>query len=228
MLLIKLLIISMQGIKEIISILLFIVLISCSESSVLNEIDYMNYIIDEDNGLNNSKEINELEFQLQYEPINYKILKKIKDRVFTNDQYKNELEKFEGSQYFLFKIRLKDKNADLLKYQSSGQIEYANRVQYFSYNIQDNFLLVEGSDSLKCKLFHFERNFGISPYATFLLGFDSNDELTESEYSFKENVKEDKTLVYNDVVFGVGPIKYNIKAKDINNIPELTINYDVK
>lgn len=201
---------------------------SCSGDAPLNKKDYVKYITNEDNGLVHTKEINEIEFQIQYEPINYKVLKKVKNRAFTQNQYKQDVERFKGSQYFIFKIALKNKQGELLKYQASSQEEYSNRVQYFSYSMQNDFYLLEGEDSLKCNLFHFERTYGVSPFSTFVLGFDSKNELIEKATSYQENVRNDKVIVYDDKVFGIGPIKYKIRATDINNIPELTIVYDVK
>ncbi|PCI97037.1 MAG: hypothetical protein COB15_08720 [Flavobacteriales bacterium] len=218
----------MKSITEIIKIGFLFFIVACNGESSLNKEDYVHYVTNEDNGLLNTKEINDIEFHLQYEPINYKVLKKVKNRLITPKQYREDVERFKGGQYFIFKIALKDKQGDLLKYEAKNQEEYADRVQYFSSRMQNDFYLLDGKDSLKCNLFHFERTYGVSPFSTFVLGFDSNNELKEVGNTVKEIVKDDKVLVYDDKAFGVGPIKYKIRAKDINNIPELTIEYDVK
>jgi len=183
----------------------------------------MKYVKNEENGLKQIKEITGVEFALQYEPINFKLLKKVKNKSLSSEQYNNEINEMIGSQYFILRIKLTDSGEDLLKYEVANAEEYSERVQYFSFGIQNDFYLLEGADSLKCKLFHFERSYGISGNCTLLLGFDSNDELIKQKESFKEKVIKDKILVYNDKVFGLGPIKYSIKKEDINNIPELII-----
>lgn len=220
----------MKGIKEIVKIILPCLFIGCSGYPALDREDYVKYVTNEDNGILATKEINGINYQLQYEPINLKVLKKVKNRAVTVDQYKLEVENFKGSQYFIFKIALKNFQGDLLKYEVKDQSDYSNRVNYFSFQMQHDFYLLEGEDSLKCNLFHFERTYGVSPFCTFVLGFDSRDDILEIPRSltYKENIKNDKILIYNDQVFGVGTLKFKIKAIDINNIPELTIEYNAK
>ena len=218
----------MKNIKGIINIIILLLIVGCSNPSKLDRKQFMRFMTDESNGLVSTKQVGNVIYQLRYDPINLKILNKIKNRVLTEDEYNEEVNRYKGSQYFVFKIKLKNGNGDLLKYEAENGQQYSERVNYFSFQMQNDFYLMSGKDSLKCKLFHFERSFDASPYCTFLLGFDSNDKLINSGTMKKEKVQEDKIFVYNDRVFGAGPIKYKIKATDINNIPELTIQYDVK
>jgi len=218
----------MRNTKGIINTVVLFLIVGCVHPTKIDREQFMHFVTDEHNGLVKTNEVGKMVYQLRYEPINFKILNKIKNKMITKEQYNEEVNRYTGSQYFVFKIKLKEGNGDLLKYEATNAQQYSERVQYFSFGMQNDFYLLSGEDRLKCNLFHFERSFDASPYCTFLLGFDSTDELIEEGVTVKEKVKEDKILVYNDQVFGAGPIKYKIKAEDINNIPELTIQYDVK
>ncbi|MHB8259768.1 MAG: hypothetical protein ACYDCN_00990 [Bacteroidia bacterium] len=76
--------------------------------------------------------------------------------------------------------------------------------------MEKDIRMVDGMDTLKCVLFHFERAYDVIPYATFLLAFP------KSKFPLAE-----KTFIYNDRVFNKGFIKITYTPEDLSQIPKL-------
>jgi hypothetical protein len=121
-------------------------------------------------------------------------------------------------QYLTFRISTPNLKSELLKAGISSLEEYNQRILYCSFQMQNDLKLLDGRDTLNCELFHFERVYNLAPYATFSLGFP----LGKMECNGKQI--NDKTLIYDDKMFGVGRINLTIKGKDIENIPHLLIS----
>jgi hypothetical protein len=179
----------------------------------LQPIEYVSWIENPENGMKEEKEIGDLSFTLQYKPIEFIALKALGPSAANEKTVKEAGKEYQGMQYYTLTINNNAGINDLLKYEVSDMQEYQQRVSYFSFDMQRDLLLVEGEDSLRCRLFHYERVYGLAPYATFLLGFDLPAKKSEKV--------RDKVLVYRERVFETGMLKFKIKAENLNNIPEL-------
>jgi hypothetical protein len=186
---------------------------SSSSPESLQSIEYVSWIENPENGLKQEKVIGDLSFTLQYKPLEFIALKALGPSAANAKGVQEARKEYEGMQYYTLTINNKSGINDLLKYEVSDMQEYQQRVSYFSFDMQRDLLLVEGEDSLKCRLFHYERVYGLAPYATFLLGFDLPAK--------KSGEVCDKVLVYRERVFETGMLKFRIKAENLNNVPEL-------
>ncbi len=101
----------------------------------------------------------------------------------------------------------------MLKQGVGSEQEYSSRLQYFSDLAESDMRLVEGSDTLSCALFHFERNYGVAPYNKIVLAFPKIGEAIQT-----------KTFVFNEQALGIGKINLKIKEEDINKIPKVILN----
>jgi hypothetical protein len=82
--------------------------------------------------------------------------------------------------------------------------------------MQKDFKLIDGADTLDCVLYHFERVYGLAPYATMVLGFPLSKTRT-SDY-------KNKTIGYMDKLFGAGNVYMTVEEEDLNNMPSLAID----
>ena len=132
----------------------------------------------------------------------------IKKDTIKTVELKNKIEEYKGLQYFTFRISTESRT-ELLKKNLTETNDYYGRIQYFSFDMQKDLKLIDGKDTLDCVLFHFERVYGIAPYATFVLGFPNSKQIN------------DKTLFYDEKVFGAGRIYLTIRSKNIKRLPEV-------
>jgi len=112
----------------------------------------------------------------------------------------------EGLQYFNFKLSTLSGIPAL----SNEKTDVENKANYLLSGMQKDIFLLEGTDTLRCRMFHFEGANGILPYDNCVLAFDKN-----------KNPDTDKTFLYRAEKLGLGWIKMTIKAEDIQRIPQL-------
>jgi len=190
-------------------VFLLFTVVSCRVKE-LKPFEYVKWIDDDANGLNVKKEIGEYEFSVIYKPLEYIVLMETKDQNIKKDFLQKRMKELGNMQYFTFRVKSK-KNREIMRAGIKSENEYYSRLEYFVSDAQDDISLIEGKDTLSCLLYHFERNYGVSPSNSIVLGFEK-DRL-ENSY--------DKTLVFNDHVLGVGPICLTLKNNDINKLPAL-------
>ncbi len=190
-------------------IVLICTLAACQKRS-LTPMEYVSWVNKEDNGCLVKKEIGQFEFALQYKPIEYVVLMEEKDEHLKKQVLEKRMTELKGMQYYTLKITSKE-GKEFLKTGISSEEEYYGRLQYFVSAMQDDLALIEGKDTLPCLLYHFERNYGLAPYNNIVLGFKTGN----------EGKAEDKTLIYEDQVLGLGPVRLTINGKDISNTPNL-------
>jgi hypothetical protein len=198
-------------------VLLFIAasLMCCNSKQTLNREAYIRWMNDPECPLKNEKQIGDYTFIAQYKPIDLVALGEFSIEDLPNGVAFDSIKKeFEGMQYFVLKIGVSDASKDMLSFGISNQQEYYNRVEYFATHAQQDLYLVEGTDTLPCRLYHFERTYGVSPFNNLLIGFENNMEA--------DNVKT-KRLHFNDQALGHGMLQFNFSEKDLKNIPQLEL-----
>lgn len=170
--------------------------------------EYVAWVEDKNNGLKVEKEIEEFTYLLQYKPFEYVALMELKKETVGSLELNKKIEEYDGLQYYTFRIST-DSRMELLKKNLNEANDYYGRIQYFSFDMQKDLKLIEGKDTLDCVLFHFERVYGLAPYATFVLGFP----LTEGT--------NNKTLFYDEQIFGAGKIFLTVQSKNCKKLPSV-------
>lgn len=184
-------------------------LYSCSKGKLDGD-DYANYIENKNNPLNKEKQIGDLSFQLQYCPLEYLLMKEFKTTHLSHKIIDQRKKENDSLLYFRLRIKGKDQNGDVINYKISSNEDYYTRLDYLSYGFEENLALANGKDTVFPAIFHFERTYGIAPYADFMMAFKTNP------------VKDkDMDLLIDDNVFGNGLVKFSYSGKDIENIPTL-------
>jgi hypothetical protein len=176
---------------------------------------YLNYVSDPKNGLFVVKRLNQLEFSVFYKPCEYVAMQNLLGEPFQKEKFLNELEDVKDMQYYTIKIACPNFSGELLKYNLKSMEEYEARVNYYSFQMQNDIKLIEGRDTLKCELFHFERNYGVAPGLSFVLGFNK----PKSEIEIYN-----KVISIEDKVFNNGLVNIVVKKEDLKEVPALKLN----
>lgn len=184
---------------------------SISERASLETSDYVGWIENPENGVYVSKEVNGLIFSLQYKPLEYEVMLQEK-RAISALELAALKDSISDMQYYTFRIATTG-GSDVQRYDAQNDQDYYARLEYFALEMQNDLQLIDGADTLPCRMFHFERTYGIDPRATFVLAFDA-----------KGNTQESKTLIYTDHAFNSGPILLTIESTALEQIPELHLS----
>jgi len=180
---------------------------SCSVS--LAPAEYVAWIEEEANNLRQVKEISNIQYQLQYRPLNYIAAKEKRKVNLPEQELLERTSKLKGSLYFSLRLNLKNNAQDILLHEINGEQDYFARVSYCNAAMADDIKLVDGKDTLACSLFQYVPNYGVAPFADFVFAFEDKE------------TKGDKTILFNDRLFGAGNLQFQFKEEDIENIPEI-------
>ncbi len=181
---------------------LLIVLSSCSSS--LSKEEFMSWMQDEKNGLKKSKTVGHLNFSLQYRTHLY-------DCILKGEKYE-PIKEDDPLELYTFQLELDKKGIDVVDYltQKKG-LAKPQILEYFSSHFERDIYMKIGEDK-KAPLFcQFERSFDLKGHRLFVLAFKLSE----------EEKKEDRLVVFDSQLLGVGKIKLRIRQLDITNIPEL-------
>lgn len=205
---------------RVISCLFFWILtmVSCESGSPaeLRPSDYIRYIEAETNGLRVRQKASDFELQLQYRPIAYTIALEQRSNQIGTELFEKEKAERIDLQYYTFKIKNLNPQKPLLGSKQTSPEGFQKKVAYCAFDMQHDLKLVEGGDSLACRLFHFERTFSVSPEHTFLLGF-------ERLSTKKEPSVFDKKLLFHDRMLGVGDVELKIASQALERIPKMKL-----
>lgn len=174
----------------------------------LAPMEYAAWVEDKNNGLKVEKTIEEFTYTLQYKPTEYVALMELKKDSVRSLELNKKMEEYDGLQYYTFRIST-DSRMELLKKNLKEGNDYYGRIQYFSFDMQKDLKLIDGKDTLDCVLFHFERVYGLAPYATFVLGFPPTEGTNN------------KTLFYDEQIFGAGKIYLTVQSKNCKKLPSV-------
>lgn len=173
--------------------------------------EFVKWCGDEKNGLVIKKEVSELEFHLSYMPAYTMAYLELRNDTFDLNKLNKVAEFYTEMIYFNFRIKLKDKSGELLKYRLQSPEQYDERVRYISFAMQNDFYIVQKKDTIRPGLYQFERIYEVAPMATLMMAFDKK----------KLNINEEITLVYNDKLFNKGYVKFLIDKKQLIDIPNI-------
>ncbi len=183
-----------------------IVLVIASCQDKVQPATYAKWVENQENGLRHTQTVEDYIFSLQYKPIEYMVALQERTTKLHTTVLEREKEKMEGLQYFNFKLSTLSGSPAL----SNEKTDFEDKTRYLMSGMQKDLFLLEGTDTLRCRMFHFEGANGILPYDNCVLAFDKN-----------KKTDTDKTFLYRADKLGLGWIKMTIKAEDIQRIPQL-------
>lgn len=148
-----------------------------------------------------SQKVDNIDFTATEVPIQYYLLKDkgSEDLISVDSLYEeNKTER-------VIEFTFQDMDEDDLLQQKFTNKDYKDSVEYMSFAIQNDFLVVTSkNDTIKCSGVLFERNFKIAPFQRIMLFFSG--------------IKPDDQiqLIYNDVLFNKGLMKFRFNTKNID------------
>ena len=150
---------------------IFIVSSFCSCQKKLKPQEYVQWILDKNNGLILERVDNEFATTLRYCPSDYMALVSANGKPDFAKEFELRKSDFTGSYNFILKLANKEAS-DLLTYKLKNKDEEFHRIKYFSEEIQHDLYMITDQDTLSCSLCHFERTYNTSPFITLNLNFE--------------------------------------------------------
>jgi len=190
-----------------ISVIILMVLCSC-QGNKLKPREYAIYVKEHTNQLHKKVDAGALEYSLQYKPLEFIVANEFKKEEISQKDLEIRKEDLKGLQYYSLRMK-SNVGGDVMKIGTNSNDQYFDKINYYSYDFKNDIRLIEGSDTLSCKLFHFVRSHGTAPYVDFIFAFED-----------KKNDDNKEIYIYDkatlqDVVY------FEIKDKDIKLIPQL-------
>ena len=175
---------------------------------------YISWVKNSNNHLNKNKTIQDIRYGINYLPLDYMLCNELKKTRVSEKELEQLKQEYSGMEYFELKIEALGFNDELAKYQLQSQGQYQERIKYLAFDMQkDIFLKTDDNRQVPCKLYHFERTYGVTPHSTFLLGFSKEDIA----------ISKERTIVIDDKLFNKGLVKFNWTELALNNVPKLSV-----
>lgn len=192
------------------AIITVLLTVACKKKQFLDVQGYISWVENPENNLFVEKKIGDFEFKVLYKPLDYIVSQEFKRNNFSKDSINKRKQELKDYQYYTLRIR-SFKDNEFFRTGILTENEYYNRLEYFISEAQKDIKIIEGNDTIPCAMYHFERNYGISPYSSIVLSFEEKDSLN----------RNDKVFFYDDQVLGVGKIVIKLKSSDISDLPHL-------
>lgn len=174
--------------------------------------DYVEWVNNPENGLRQTRSIDPLQVMALYKPLPYLVAQELRTNEMTAQAYDARATELEGMQYYTLQVAIKGRDADVTNYNVLDNQAQQERLAYLSFGMQQDIQLIQGSDTLPCKLFHFERSYDLAPHRTFVLAFDRPE---------GSDATAERTLVVELAPFNTGPLKFHYSNETLSSLPIL-------
>ncbi|HEY1041025.1 MAG TPA: hypothetical protein VGF30_16540 [Bacteroidia bacterium] len=201
-------------------VILFFLPGSCNKSGnevfvVSSKDDIKQFIKKENEKYGQEKKIKDINFKLNYISGDQMALRDVQDlEAISQPQFDSIVKNYDSLLVFNLEISIDNFNDELLKYKLDGNIDasYNKRIDYYMFGMQKDInIVLAGKDTVPCILYHFERNYGVSPKNNFMLGFRASS-------------LKDAVLVYENKFLDAGIIKFAINEEEIINHTHIKID----
>jgi len=186
---------------------LTLLILGCKNVSPM---EYAKWVENEDNGLRKVTTEGDYIFSLQYKPLEYIVAMQERSPKLSGETLRKAREEMEGMQYYNFKISTRSGHPAF----SNSKLEFEEKSRYLMSDMQRDMYLLEGKDTLHCKMFHFENASGILPYDNCVIAFDKLD----------ATAQKDKKFLFHADKLGLEWLEITIAANDIKRTPKLRTN----
>lgn len=199
--------------KYFLIILLVGALFSCGKHTSMLPHDYMQHVQNPENGLHQSKDTGPFLLDVQYQPLEYVCLIQNGSSEISKKQLTALESEFEGLMYFKISISSKE-GVDPLMAGLSDSTQLENRILYLSGEASKDFYLLQQTDTVKCVLHHFERNYGLAPRLDIMLAFEK---LKTSSTTQVEQLR----FCYSDRLFDLGDHQFVFNTSVFESVPSV-------
>lgn len=172
--------------------------------------EYLTWLGENKEQLIQESELDNFDYTVRYLPAEYVILKYNDHFDFNSKQGQQELAAYNKSIYFSYEVKSKS-GKDPLHELSRNTLDYHDKLKYYSFDAQNDFKLIQGKDTLDCKLYHMERTYNTAPIMRVSLVFEKPKEFTQQDF----------ILSFNDQKQANGRMNYYYSIDQINNLPTI-------
>jgi hypothetical protein len=190
---------------------LLLIATSCTQKRTeKSRTEYMQWMQTHADVLTRIQEKDGKKFELRYQPAEYLALREtgIKESAF-GEMLKTANE----SMAFALRISYPDPSGNPLAGPNQNAPGYPAALSYVMNGAQADFSLICRSDTLPCRYYQYEPNYGAAPYTTLLLEFDN---------PFREKPEQpdaDVTVRFEDHLHGSGILNFIFTKKELRTIP---------
>jgi len=194
-----------------------IILICSCQKRRLSPSDYVSFITDSKNELNIRKNVGKYIVRSQYEPVDYLALLEIGKSAnsISRSEFESVKRRFEKLSCFTFSISDTNSGGDLIRSMLKDTLEKRQLTNYLNFEMQKDLLLIQGSDTSACVLFHYEHSYGISSENRFVLGFENKNEGLDIISNMK--------LLFKGQMLDLGTVIFEYKKEYLEKIPLVLI-----
>jgi hypothetical protein len=185
-------------------------LTGCNKNKLSPE-EYVRYLEEEKSGFRVKLSTNDCDYILQYKPTDYIAARELRKEEILEQEISRLRAELDGLQYFTFSIVPKKASTGIKLFSRPAGEETNENYLYWSDRMQEDIYLVEGSDTLRPVLFHYEDTYGIKPSADWNIAFERN----------KQSAKADKIFVFNNRIADAVQVRIEITSEAINTIPTI-------
>lgn len=161
------------------------------------------------------KKIKEVNFRLRYISHEQMALRDLDDlSTATQASFDSLAKGYEDFLFFNLEIEIDHFSEEMVHYMPNANVtsQFEERTAYYSFGMQKDICIVLAEkDTIPCTVYHYERNYGVSPKNNFMLGFRSG--------AIKNAV-----LIYDNTYLTTGPVKFALNEQDLLNHPKIKIN----
>lgn len=181
---------------------------SCSPPRSVTKEQLMAYILDEDNGLIQSKTVGDYRIELIYRPTDLIVSQELQGETMDTIRVQELRRKYANYLYFLLKVSKGGREVLNLE---NDQQEYSKLLLTMAFNMPEYVSIVQGRDTTALKDFMLDRTYGMSNSTNLLLVFECKD----------QTLKEDIQIILSEFGLGIGSIKFQFNSAQIKKAPRL-------
>lgn len=206
----------MPGMKKAIkryALLAIMLLSGCAGSDQrLHPEKYMVFLEQESNELKRTVTAGDTKYTVQLATPEYMVCKQFTDKWDNLDTnaFKVRLSELKGHIFFLINISGKATNEASVKEWMLANSQVERMVLYYEDRAAEDLSLLDGNETRKPVVYHFENNYGLAPYNTIVVGFE-------------KPAMNNCQLVFNDRFSGNPYIRVSYQEKDFKKLPHLLL-----
>lgn len=192
-------------------IVLLVIFSSCSSKSFNTQEELIEYIADEDNGYKYAKQVNGVDFSLQYRPTDLLVKQELGDSI-SDDKVKKLRDKYRNFLYF--NLSMSKNGQELLSNVAGDRTQFGQMVNDLAFYMNEKVTMyTPEKDTLDMVDFVYPRMYGMTSATTILLVYPRDNNYLKEEYL---------NFTIQDLGFYTGEVKFKIKTDPLKNEPKLS------
>lgn len=195
-------------------ILFILIFSSCGNKSFDTTEEIFAFIAEEGNGYKYTKEVNGVDFTLQYRPTDLLVNQEIGDSI-SKDKVKSLRQKYE--KYMYFNLSMSKNGRELLSNVVGDKSQFGQMVNDLAFNMNEKVnLYTNEKDTLTMTDFIYPRMYGMTNETTIMLVYPRDEKYLKEDFL---------NFTIEDLGFYTGEVRFKIDTAPLKSEPQLNFNY---